>query len=337
MATNLTPEQVVHDTLSGVEAGQNADALGCDLCGSAERTQLFSGPDRLMGYPGTFSFVRCNSCGMLYQSPQLPWEQLEPYYAGDYTAYATLLKDEASGLQRAIKRIGVLKQRRYVERFLRGGNLLDVGCGTGNFLAEMQQQRAWRLSGLEPTREAAAYVRERLGIPVLNQTFENADLAPNSQDVITMWHVLEHVASPTTTLKKAWELLKPGGYLIFSIPNYESLGRLLFGRFWVGWDLPRHLFVFPRPVLIKLLERHGFRVVDQRCFLISYASLGHSLTFWLQSWPPGLQPLAQKVRRAYYTPFVRAGLYPLQILVERLGLATVTTWIVQKVGSYAAD
>src|SRR5205085_8920272 len=116
-------------------------------------------------------------------------------------------------------RIGPLKQRRYVERFRQAGRLLDVGCGTGLFLAEMQTSGRWQLSGLEPTHDAAAYVRRRLGIPVIEQLFEEADLPPASQDVITLWHVLEHVMSPMATLRKAGELLKPGGYLILAIPS----------------------------------------------------------------------------------------------------------------------
>lgn len=314
-----------------------ADQPGCDFCGSSRHEQLFSGPDRLMGLPGTFTFVRCSTCGLLYQSPRLPWEQLETYYQGEYASYSTVVQDEPSRLRRMVKRLGPLKQRRHVERFRREGSLLDIGCGTGVFLAEMQVSGRWQLNGLEPTRSAAAYVRRRLGIPVAEQLFEDSDFLAESQDVITMWHVLEHFTSPMRALRKAWELLKPGGYLIFAIPNYESLSRALFGRFWVGWDLPRHLYAFPRPVLRHMLEASGFRVVDHRCFLISYYALGHSLTFWSQSWPPRLQKLARALCRAYYTPLARLAIYPLQLLVERLGLATVTTWTVQKVGPYAAS
>lgn len=304
---------------------------GCEICGSTQRRLLFRGPDRLMQLPGLFSIVRCEACGLLYQHPQLTWQELEPYYEGDYTAFAPIVQDERSTLRRWIKRVGVLKQRHYVERFCREGTLLDIGCGTGLFLAEMQTTGRWQLAGVEPMPEAAHYVQNRLGIPVVREVFEEASLPKESQDVVTMWHVLEHVASPSLTLDKVWQLLKPGGYFIFSIPNYESLGRRVFGRYWVGWDQPRHLFVFPRQTLITMLERHGFEVVDKRCFLITYHSLGHSLSFWLQSWPAMLQPLAQLLRQAYYTPITRLAVFPLQVLVEQLGLATVMTWTVRKV------
>lgn len=319
-----------------VEDAQQTE-LGCDVCGSTDRAVLFQGPDRLTGRPGSFSFVRCRQCGLLYQWPRLAWQQLEAYYGDDYTSYTQPLPAELSHVKRAIQRIGVLKQRWHVERFHRTGNLLDIGCGTGGFLQEMQQHGGWRLLGLEPTQIAAHAAQAWTGLPIIAQPFEAAELASESQDVITLWHVLEHVMSPTYTLHKVRRILKPGGYLIFSIPNYESLSRPLFGRFWVGWDLPRHLFLFPRPVLERILDQSGFRVIDSRCFLISYASLGHSLAFWTQSWPAALQPLARLVLRIYHSPIVRVGLYPVQRLIEHLGLATVTTWTVQKVDQHAVE
>ncbi len=307
------------------------EEAACDFCGSNRRELLFQGPDRLLGLPGTFRFVRCQDCGLLYQSPRLPWGQLAAYYEGDYASHGPVVQDEVNPLLRMIKRLGPLKQRHYVERFQKQGMLLDVGCGSGVFLAEMQVTGQWQLEGLEPTPVAAEYVRRRLGIAVTEEIFEEAHFAPGSQDVITMWHVLEHFGSPSQAINQAWKLLKPGGYLIFAIPSYESLGRRLFGRFWVGWDLPRHLFTFPRRVLMRQLGAHGFRVIDIRCFLISYAALGHSLTFWTQCWPQTLRPLGRLVVRAYYTPVTRLLLYPLQRVVEYLGLSSVTSWAVQKV------
>lgn len=300
----------------------------CEGCGNTGAVPVFRGRDYLKGRPGEFTVVRCESCGLRFQWPQLPWERLQTYYEGEY--HAPLLRDTPSPLRRMVQRVGVLKQRWYVERFCRGGHLLDVGCGSGLFLEEMQHSGRWHLTGVEPDADVAATTREQLGIPVVPHLFEQANLPAASQDVITLWHVLEHVYAPRYVLHKAWHLLKPGGYLVFAVPNYESLSRLLFGRHWVGWDLPRHLFVFPRPVLRRMLHEARFHLVDQRCFLISYHSLGHTLDFWTQDWPPSLHGLAHWLRRAYATPLARVGLFPLQVLVERLGIATVMTWVAQK-------
>lgn len=306
----------------------------CDICGCCERVALFRGPDRLHGFPGTFQVMRCRHCGTFAQWPRLPWSELKVYYEGDYDSYSTAIQDDPSRLSRAVRRVYPLKMRRYVERFCRSGRLLDVGCGSGLFLEEMQRAGGWQLQGIEPTASAAQYVRQRFGLPVTETLFEQAELEPEHYDVLTLWNVFEHVYSPTTLLRKAWQALRPGGYLIFTVPNYESLSRWLFGRFWVGWELPRHLYVLPRATLRWKLEQCGFRVSDDRCFLIAYSSLGHSLTFWQQSWPPALQPWAAALQRLYYSPVGRLGLFPAQTLVEQLGLATITTWAVQKVATH---
>lgn len=304
---------------------------GCDVCGSRSYRKLFSGPDRLVSLPGRFTFVECTGCGLIYQQPRPAWEQLRLHYESEYPPYEDLERQAARPLGRLLLRLGPLKQRRYVERFRKGGSLMDVGCGVGDFLAEMRRSGAWQLSGLEPTAGAARTAERRLGIPIVNGLFDDAALVPASLDVVTMWNVLEHVMSPTAALEKTWQVLRPGGHLIIAIPNPESLSRRLFGRYWVGWDLPRHLYAYPRRVIERMFAERGFRILDRRCFMNSYAVLGHSLAFWTQSWPPGLQPLASRLRRAYASPLARGLVYPPQLLVERLRLATVICWTAQKV------
>lgn len=284
-----------------------------------------------MRYAGEFQVVRCQHCTTFYQWPRLPWDELKGYYEGDYDSYTTAIQDDPSWLRQAIRRVYPIKMRRFVERFCRSGRLLDVGCGSGLFLEEMQRVGGWELHGLEPTAGAAAYVRQRFHIPIVEQTFEQAAFAPERFDVVTLWNVLEHVESPVLTIRKVWEALKPGGYFIFAIPNYESLSRWLFGHYWFGWELPRHLFIFPQAALIWLLKREGFQPLTSECFMITYAILGHSLEFWQQDWPPMLRPLSRLLTRMYYSPFGRLGIYPVQVLAERFGLTTVRTWAVRKV------
>ncbi len=302
----------------------------CDCCGSEEREEVFGGPDRLLGHPGRFSYVHCKGCGLLYQYPRPMPSALGRFYRGGYRAYHRLVREEPSPLRRWSRRYGMVKQRGYVERFLPEGRLLDVGCGTGLFLEEMQRSGRWDLQGIEPSADAASYVQKKLGLPVQNSTFEETTLPPSSQDVITMWYVLEHLPSPTTALRKAHVLLRPGGMLILALPNYESLDRRLFGRYWSGWDLPRHLYLFPRPLFQKMLQECGFEVVDCRCFQITYSLLGQSLEFWVQDWPAGLSRLGRLLCRLYYSLPFRVALYPVQLLFERLKLAPVLTWAARR-------
>lgn len=303
----------------------------CAICQGRGATSLFHGPDRLMRLPGEFQMVRCSHCATCYQWPRLPWSELKHYYEGDYASYATAIQDESSWLRRAILRVYPLKMRHFVERFCQSGRLLDIGCGSGLFLEEMQRTGRWELQGVEPTTTAAAYVRQRFSIPVLEQPFEQVDLELESLDVVTLWNVFEHLPDPVLVLRKIWQALRPGGYIICALPNYESFSRRLFGPYWIGWDLPRHLFIFPRQSLVDLFAREGFQPRADACFMISYAAFGQSLNFWQQEWPTPLQPLAILLSKLYASPLGRLGSYPPQRLVEQLGRATVTTWAFQKV------
>lgn len=303
---------------------------GCQVCGSAQRKHLFTGPDRHLGHPGQFALYQCEHCGLIYQYPQLSWQQLEPYYQGDYDSYGKLLRQESSPVKRRLQRIGTLKQRTFIERFCKSGNLIDIGCGNGVFLEEMQLAGGWQLQGIEPNTSAATFAQAQLSIPVTTLPFEQAEIAPNSQDVLTMWNVFEHLYAPMDALKKAYEVLKPGGHLIIAIPNPDSLSRHVFGRYWMGWELPRHLFLFPVHTLKQAVEAHGFRVIDRQCFMVTYFVLGNSLTHWMQDWPTGLKPIAKQLRRLYYTPLTRLAFLPFQWLIERSKQATVLTWALQK-------
>jgi 2-polyprenyl-3-methyl-5-hydroxy-6-metoxy-1,4-benzoquinol methylase len=269
----------------------------CDWCGTPGGEELFSGPDLLMDFPGRFRLVRCAKCGLIRQNPWLTWESLKDYYPEDYSAYEPVIDQERSGMKRADRRYGMWKRLRSIERFQPGGKLLDVGCGTGVFLAEAQRTGHWGLMGVEPS-QAAEYVRKTLNIPIHNQRFAEADLPEGSFDVITMWNVLEHLDHPVEDLRLAVRLLRPGGLLVFSVPNIESLEARLFGPYWLGWDLPRHLYLFPQKRLRTIQEAIGLQQVGTQCIAGSHAALELSLRFWLKA-REHYGPTAQALLRAY--------------------------------------
>jgi 2-polyprenyl-3-methyl-5-hydroxy-6-metoxy-1,4-benzoquinol methylase len=139
------------------------------------------------------------------------------------------------------------------------GRLLDFGCGGGSYLARMHRQ-GWQVTGLDISPEAVRRVREELHLPALVGSFPCWELASGSFDVITMWQVLEHVHDPLEVLREAYRLLTPGGKLVISVPNIDSLPFRLFGSYWLSLDLPRHLTHFTPSTLHLMLEHAGFRV-----------------------------------------------------------------------------
>jgi len=227
------------------------------------------------------------------------------------------------------RRYGMWKRLRALERFQPGGRLLDVGCGTGVFLGEAQRSGRWELMGVEPSPQAAAYAQEALGISVLAQRFDEADLPAGHFDAITMWNVLEHLDSPIRDLRRAYQLIRPGGWLVLAIPNVDGSGAKLFGRYWMGWDLPRHLYLFPKKQLRRILGEIGFDWVDARCIAGGHSSLDLSIEFLLRA--KNIDNSATRfLLRLYRSLPSRVACSPLFWLADRLRQCSLITIFAQK-------
>jgi 2-polyprenyl-3-methyl-5-hydroxy-6-metoxy-1,4-benzoquinol methylase len=137
------------------------------------------------------------------------------------------------------------------------GRLLDFGCGSGSYLREMHRH-GWKVTGLDTSSRMVERIRNELGLPAVVGTLPHLDLEPSSFDVITMWHALEHVHDAVPILREARQLLAPGGKLVISVPNIDSLAFRWFGRHWFGLELPRHLTHFTPASLAQMLQRCGF-------------------------------------------------------------------------------
>jgi 2-polyprenyl-3-methyl-5-hydroxy-6-metoxy-1,4-benzoquinol methylase len=208
--------------------------------------------------------VECARCGLVYQNPRPDLRTLARHYNEKYNAYQYRMgakKKRIPDWRRILEmrfRCDIVRQQRQSP-----GKLMDVGCGNGQFLRAIRRL-GWHVEGVEMSENAAIHCRDRYGIEVFGGTFENAAQRGKRFDAVTFWDVLEHLPSPTEALKKTRMILKKNGFAIIRVPNVASYERSLFGRYWAGWDLPRHLFAFDRTTLGNLLEKSGFNFIYRK-------------------------------------------------------------------------
>lgn len=135
------------------------------------------------------------------------------------------------------------------------GNLLDIGAGTGDFLIEATNQ-GWTTIGYEPNASAKS-LAENKGVVFTDDIF----VLPNASfDVITMWHVLEHVPNLEEYIANLKRLIKPGGTIVIAVPNYKSFDANYYGRFWAAYDVPRHLWHFSKTSIKRLFSDHDLKL-----------------------------------------------------------------------------
>jgi SAM-dependent methyltransferase len=189
------------------------------------------------------------------------------------------------------------------------GRVLDIGCGTGEFLAAMRRL-GWDTHGVEPNEGAAAYAREKLGLDVRADDLQNLDLPDCSFDLVTLWTVLEHLHDPGSVLRTARRILRPSGLLIISIPDIQSLDARCFGTSWVGYDTPRHLYVFSRDNIRSLLAQAGFATWDEEHSQADYYTFLGSLEPWLRA-RLHQRSIFRAVGRILHVPGMRMLTWPL--------------------------
>lgn len=262
------------------------EAHGCDVA-PGERTRVvvrgygFDHPEE------KFDVVSCPKCALAWVDPLLNHEELKKYYAPSY--YGSF-ESKFSGPIEALTEISNWIRAReliphLVAQEVGARQILDVGCGRGNFLKFLARQ-GFECHGTE--LEGFEFGPAPKGVTFHHGQFEQVGLPKQSLSAVTIWHVLEHLTDPQKALTSAYQLLKPGGVLAIAVPNFGCIQRKLFGKHWFHLDLPRHLFHFSRQQLFGMLHSAGFSITRSHTQSWSQNTFGFIQSFLNQvlRWRP---------------------------------------------------
>ncbi|MFQ5399223.1 MAG: class I SAM-dependent methyltransferase [Anaerolineae bacterium] len=304
------------------------ELVPCEICGHDERKLVVSRTDLFLGGNNVFYMHKCLGCGVVYQYPRPTPRKMADFYPPDYLQYTRSIRHER-GWERFFRRYGLRKRGKVISQYFTQGSLLDVGCATGDFLSEMCLQPGWQIVGIEPGHTAVVYAHNEVGLDVVEGFLNDAPFARQTFDVITMWDVLEHVYDPRTVIRQAAYLIKPGGILVVNHPNLDSIDRRLFGNLWLGYELPRHLYLFPTDLLRRLMADVGFEEVRRECLYGSHAATSSSFMFVVERWL-GTGRLSKIIRKLLFSKVVRILLIPYFKFVDHRLLGSNVTVIFQK-------
>jgi len=205
----------------------------------------------------TFELYHDEELDMLITSPQPSLDNLGRYYESeDYISHTDGKRSLFEKAYHFVKGIALKNKLALINSYqFDKGRILDIGAGTGDFLS-VAKNDGWEIIGIEPS-DKAKEIASKKGVTFVANTSE---LENHSFDVITMWHVLEHVPDLDYQIKELKRLLKPNGTLIVAVPNFKSFDAKYYGTFWAAYDVPIHFWHFSKTSLKMLFEKEGMKL-----------------------------------------------------------------------------
>jgi 2-polyprenyl-3-methyl-5-hydroxy-6-metoxy-1,4-benzoquinol methylase len=201
-----------------------------------------------------FNITQCSQCGLITTNPRPTLATIGKYYQSpNYISHTDGSKSLTDRIYRRVRSYATRTKLDLIRRYHASGSMLDFGCGTGAFLDEALKQ-GWSCTGVEPAVDA----RKRIGPQI--DVHANIQSVRSSFDVITLWHVFEHVHDPNETLQQLQQRLLPGGTLFIAVPNPESFDAQHYKEHWAGYDVPRHLWHFTKESMTRLLTQHKMKI-----------------------------------------------------------------------------
>lgn len=206
-----------------------------------------------------FSLVKCVKCGLIFINPRPLVEKIGIYYASaEYLSHGLRKKRIIDSIYGLIRKQSIRIKFNLVKSFISGSNILDIGCGTGEFLTYCNEHgfKAW---GVEPNKRGRNFaLQNNLNVA---DSLHNLDILQGRVDCITMWHVLEHIHDLNETMGEIHDLLSDDGILVIAVPNCNSLDARYFKEYWAAYDVPRHLYHFSKETFSQLAIKFGYDII----------------------------------------------------------------------------
>ncbi|WP_296382690.1 class I SAM-dependent methyltransferase [Winogradskyella sp.] len=198
---------------------------------------------------------------MLETFPEPEVDKLSDYYKSeDYISHTDTKRNLLEYVYHSVRQIALKRKLKLINSLRsESKNLLDIGCGTGDFL-ETALKSNWNITGIEPNEQARQIANSKTNNSVFKIEYL-AKLKPNSFDVVTLWHVLEHLPNLEMHTALLKSLLKPNGTLVIAVPNFKSYDAEYYKNFWAAYDVPRHLWHFSRTSISELFKRENLELL----------------------------------------------------------------------------
>lgn len=220
-----------------------------------------------------FTLCRCENCALLFTNPRPKEEEIGPYYDfKEYYSHDDNVQNFTQWVYQKIRNYSIQRKVSLIHKLSKAGSLLDYGCGTGEFLQEANKQK-WMVRGIEPNEKARGQALGKLPKQIVASLDELPD--KETYDIITLFHVLEHIHKLRKTLKIILSHLKSSGYLIIAVPNPQSEDANYYRNFWAGYDVPRHLSHFSKKSIAVLQEEFNLELAETKPMIFDsyYVSL----------------------------------------------------------------
>jgi 2-polyprenyl-3-methyl-5-hydroxy-6-metoxy-1,4-benzoquinol methylase len=231
----------------------------CPVCGKSEFRNFLVVQDKSVSQE-SFVIVACENCGFKFTNPRPDKGNIGSYYESEnYISHSNTNKGIINKAYQIVRSIAIKDKVELVNSLSKKGNLLDYGCGTGYFLAACQKD-GWEVSGYEPNDTARKQAEETLGKTIEKVSLEK--FQPDTFELITLWHVLEHVHTLNETFQQLRSLLKPNGIMLVAVPNADSLDAKKYKDNWAAYDVPRHLYHFNQPTMNRFLKKHKMELLN---------------------------------------------------------------------------